>query len=248
MTGTGQDRGQDRGQDCGQDCGQNRPARFRAVLLALLLVLAPPVLLAALAATAAAQDTAAPIDYAAWEKEATQAEASLAEGKASSQALEQLRARIVDWRSRFARAQTANQVQIETVQSQIAALGPLPAEGAAEVPEIAARRSALNASLAQLQAPGLSAVEAYSRADGVIRQIDATIRTRQADELLRLWPSPANPVNWPAGFAVLTQGGRTLWTEAAEAWSNPARRTQLRNNLPAILLYLAIAARPSWSG
>lgn len=230
MTGTGQDR------------GQIRPARFRAILLALLLVLAPPVLLAALAATAAAQETAAPIDYAAWDKDATQAEASLAEGKASSQALEQLRARIVDWRSRFARAQTANQAQIETVQSQIAALGPVPADGAAEVPEIAARRSALNASLAQLQAPGLSAVEAYSRADGVIRQIDATIRARQADELLRLWPSPANPVNWPAGFAVLTQGGHTLWTETAEAWSNPARRTQLRNNLPAILLYLAIAA------
>lgn len=225
----------------------SRPAGFGAALMLALMLALMPAFVTTAPGTALAQEAAA-VDYAEWDRNATEAEATLAEGRASSQALEQLRARMVAWRTLFSGAQSANQTKIETVQSQIAALGPVPAEGATEAPEIAARRGALNATLAQLQAPGLSAVEAYSRADGIIRQIDATIRARQADELLRLWPSPANPVNWPAGFAVLTQGSRTLWTETAEAWSNPARRAQLRNNLPAILLYLAIAAVLLWRG
>ena len=144
------------------------------------------------------------------------------EGTASRPGAEQLRADIVDWRSQFARAQTANQAQIETVKSQIAALGPLPAEGAAEAPEIAARRSDLNDHLARIAGSGAAAVEAYSRADGVIRQIDATIRARGRRTSF-CGSRPRRPIRSTGRpvVAVLTQGVQTCGPRRREAWSEP---------------------------
>lgn len=213
---------------------------LRGLLLGLCLGLLP-VLSACLTPVAAVAQEVQEPDYKAWEAAAKRAEEALATDRASTAALEDLRSDIVDWRALFTEAQTANSAQIETVKAQIAALGPAPTEDKPDAPEIADRRKALNDQLAMLQAPGIAAVEARSRADGLIRQIDARVRARQASELLRLSPTPANPTNWPAGWAVLNQGMKTLWSEAGEAWNNPARRTELKNNLPVIVLFLAIA-------
>ena len=207
--------------------------------VALLIVAAPGLG----TGPALAQDVAAAgaLDFAQWEKDAAAAEKSVADNRASTLAMEQLRGRIVDWRTKFTAAQTANAARIDTLNAQITALGPVPEKDGFEAAEIAARRKALNDQLAVLKAPGLAAEEALRRAEGIIKQIDGLVRLRQADALLKLSPSPINPINWPAGLAVLTQGTRTLWAEGTEAWSNPARRTELRNNLPAILLYLVVA-------
>ena len=215
-----------------------RSLRFLVLLLGLAVL---PLAAGLWLPRAAAAQDAAVVDHAQWEKDAQGAEDALAADRVSNQALEALRERIVAWRSTFGTAQNANAAQIETVKAQIAALGPAPTEEKPDAPEIAGRRKALSDQLSKLQAPGLAAVEAYSRADGLIRQIDARIRARQASELLRLSPTPANPANWPAGVAVLTGGLHTLWKEADEAWNNPARRTELTNNLPVIVLLLAIA-------
>jgi small-conductance mechanosensitive channel len=201
-----------------------------AALLALLLAVAP--------GGVAAQDSPLPAE---WQADATRAEEVLESERTATETLESLRTEIAAWRTEFLALQSANQSRIETLRGQIAALGPVPEEGTAETPEIAARRAELTEQLARLQAPGLAAVEAYSRADGIIREIDATIRARQADELLRLFPTPLDPSNWPAAFAVLTKGLETLWGETTAAWANPAKRTELRNHLPVIILYLVIA-------
>ena len=50
--------------------------------------------------------------------------------------------------------------------------------------------------LSELQAPGLKAVEAYGRADGIIAQIDQAIRTKQTYALIDRTSSPLNPANW----------------------------------------------------
>ncbi len=213
---------------------------LRRLLLALCIGLMPMLVVTLAPVTVAAQEDQGP-DYKAWEEAAGRAEQALATDRVSSDALEEVRRTIVDWRAKFALAQNANAAQIETVKAQISALGPAPTEDKPDAPEIADRRKTLNDQLAKLQAPGITAVEAYSRADGIIRQIDARIRARQASELLRLSPTPANPANWPAGWAVLTQGMKTLLAEASEAWNNPTRRTELKNNLPVIVLFLAIA-------
>lgn len=216
--------------------------RLVLAVLALALAIAGGIGPFGPAGPALAQDQGAAPNYANWEQDATRAETTLEADRASSLALEQLRGQIVDWRTKFSAAQSANAKRIETLNSQIAALGPVPDPGQPEAQEIAQRRSDLNAQLAALKAPGLTADEAYRRADGIIRQIDAVIRERQAQALLRLSPTPLNPANWPAGWAVLTQGMQTLWAESVGAWENPGRRTELRNNLPIILLYLLLAA------
>ncbi len=213
---------------------------LRLLLFVLGLAALPPAATVFLPQGAAAQE-AAVVDYTQWEKDAQGAEEALAADRVSSKALESLRERIVSWRSTFGTAQNANAAQIDTVKAQIAALGPVPTEENPDAPEIAERRKTLTDQLARLQAPGLAAVEAHRRADGLIRQIDAKIRARQATELLKLSPSPINPVNWPAGWAVLQQGVKSLWTETTEAWNNPTRRTQLENRLPVILLFIALA-------
>ncbi len=117
------------------------------------------------------------------------ADSSIADSKLST-----LRAEAVKWRNTFMQGgQDLNADQIETVKSQIAALGgAAPAEGETEDPTIAKRRSELNEALAKLQAPAITASEAESRADGVIRNIDKLVRERQADKLLRL--SPQSPI------------------------------------------------------
>ncbi len=183
----------------------------------------------------------APPDYAAWEQTAKRAEDAVAAGRASDAALGQLRADIVDWRTRFLAAQKVNSTQIETLKNQIDALGPVPAEGQSEPQEIASRRAELNRQLDELRAPVLKAEEAYRHADGIIQQIDATIRERQTNELLQLGPSPLNPVHWVIGLKALGESLAGIADESAAAWTRPLERAGLKNNLPVVILYAAIA-------
>ena len=192
-------------------------------------------------ATVAPADPVATLDYAAWERLAQRAERATANRNAGSDALEALRSQIVDWRGALLGAQNANAARIATLRTQIAALGPAPTDGATEAVEIANRRSALTESLVALQAPGLAAEEAYRRADGLVAEIDRVLRERQADQLLKLWPAPINPANWPEAVIGMTDTGQRLWEETAEKWEDAKARTALGDNVPLILLLLALA-------
>ena len=202
--------------------------------LLLILTLVLPVSLAA-------QEATAPPDYQGWETVASNAENLLAKGVATNDALSDLRASIVDWRTAFSEAQAAEDPRVQTVKAQIAALGPLPGEGEAEDPAIADRRKELNETLAKLQAPGITAGEALSRANALIAGIDGTLRARQTDKLMRLSPSPANPVNWPAAFmlgsAMVSEiyAGLTAQVTGADAFRD------LKNNAP-LIVGLALVA------
>lgn len=184
------------------------------------------------------------LDYTAWGALADRAEKAVADNATESAALDKLRGQLVDWREALLGAQNANSSRIATLRAQIAALGPVPAEGETEAEEIATRRAQLNEQLVTLQAPSIAAVEAYSQADGLIREIDRVLRDRQAEELLRLLPSPLNPANWGAAYQAFAAATATVVNEIRVRWSLPAARQNLLNNLPAILflLLLAIAA------
>ena len=176
----------------------------------------------------------------AWDQTARRAEEAIDAGRASTAALEELRSQLVEWRDKFLAAQTTNKSAIDTLQGQIAALGPKPESGE-EAPEIARQRTELEQRLAQLQAPAKSAEVAYSQADGLIRGVDQIIRARQADALLELGVSPLNPVYWSKGIAALQSSLKAIRKELENAWSSPAQQVQFKDNLPAVIFLLLVA-------
>ena len=210
---------------------------LRAMAVALLLCAggaAGP----AVAQQAGAQAGLAP-DYAGWAQVAADTDRMLADPNATVPALEQRRARVAGWRETFLAGQGVNAGRIATLRDQIAALGPAPAEGKTEAADIAARRAALNKELSDLRAPGLSAEEAYRRADGLIRQIDATLRQRTARQFLARWPTPLNPVNWPAAWSTIASAVSGIAGEVATVGSGSGGA---RANLPFAAGLLALAA------
>lgn len=187
-------------------------------------------------------------NYDDWNKLADRAEEDLLKEDISSVSLESTRALLVEWREALSGAENYNATRISTVRSQIAALGPVPEEGHEEAPEIAKRRAQLNDQLTKLQAPALEADEAYKRAVGLISEIDKVLRSRQADELLRLWPTPANPANWTEGFAALKNTGQVIYSEAKQRWNSPAARATLADKLPMVVVLIALAIVILWRG
>lgn len=188
--------------------------RFLWPLLALFLVLAPLT-----GAPAAAQTTApavAELDYDVWDSAAATAEALIAGGRASTSFFESRRADLVYWRAQFLSTAAVNDARIATIQSQIDALGPAPADGEAEPDAIDARRTTLTQSLADAQAPSLQANVAFFRANGLISEIDAILTERQTQELLALEPTPLNPVNWATALSALADLWRGLEIQTVE--------------------------------
>ncbi|MEO8241300.1 MAG: DUF3772 domain-containing protein [bacterium] len=187
------------------------------------------------------------LDYAGWERMAVRAENATQAAATTSAELDRLRAQLVTWRESLQVAQNANAARIATLRQQIDALGPAPAAGVTEPAEIAGRRIALADQLLRLQAPGIAADEAYQRADGLIGEIDRVQRERQANELLKLWPSPLNPGNWPAAWGALTKTVQTLSSETQVKWFDATVRKKLTDNLlligALVLFALAVLGR-----
>ncbi|MDO8984345.1 DUF3772 domain-containing protein [Cypionkella sp.] len=210
------------------------------LLRRLLLVL---VLLAALgpAGPVAAQDALKADDYKTFDTTVSQIEDVVVKAQVDDERLSNMRAEMVKWRSTFSAAQGSNADQIATAKNQIAALGPVPAEGQTEDAMIAKRRVELSAELAKLQAPVLTATEATTRADSTIASIDKLIRERHADKLLRLSPSALNPVNWPTAVSMFRWMGQWIWDETRWRFTRPMNVDQLRDNAPLIVV-LVLAA------
>ncbi len=188
------------------------------------------------------------LDYAGWERMAVRAENATQDRSTSNVELDRLRGQLVDWREALLGAQNANAARITTLREQIDALGPAPEAGVTEASEIAKRRQTLSDQLVRLQAPGIAADEAYRRADGLIREIDRILRERQADELLKLWPNPLYPGNWPAALSALSRTAEALWTETATRWQDARSRKTLADNLPVIVPFVLFALAVLWRG
>lgn len=209
---------------------------LRRLLLVLLLA-------AALGQSlpASAQDAPSAEDYKTFDTTASQIEDMVAKAQVNDERLNGMRAEMVKWRTTFTAAQGVNADQIATVKSQIAALGPAPEAGQVEDATIAKRRVDLGDGLAKLQAPVLTAAEATTRADSTIGAIDKLMRERQADKLLRLSPSAANPVNWPTAVSMFRWMGQWVWDETRWRFTRPMNVDQLRDNAP-LIIGLVLAA------
>ena len=175
-----------------------------------------------------------------WQNVATRAEAAVDAGTETNAVYETLRSRLVSFRREFDQARSANSDRIDALRNQIEALGPVPDEGEVEGAGIVNRRADLQKTLAEIQAPDQAAQEAYTRADGLIVGIDRIIRERQKERLLKIGPSPLNPVAWPTATE---EFGQALAGLAAErrVFADARLMAQARENLPIVLVLLAIA-------
>jgi len=208
-------------------------SRLKSGLVAILLAMLLPY-------AVAAQDTIAP-DYEVWTEVAQRAEGSIESARASNAAFEDLRSQIVEWRQTFLAAQEANSERVTTLRSQLIGLGAAPEDGApAEADEIAARRAELNAQLTRLEAPIVTAVEAFNRANGMIGEIDRIIRERQTNLLFELGPSPLNPTYWSRAFDEIQRTYSGLTGEIRESWTNPSQSKTMQDRAPAVIGLVAL--------
>lgn len=216
-------------------------ARLSAFLAAVFVTLA-----LFLAAPVAAQEPPAP-DYAAWEKMAEQAETIVQSGDANDARLQSIRDQVVKWRDQFKSAEGTNSTRIATLTDQIASLPAAPAEGQTESQDLADRRKALNDELAEVQAPSMNAKAAFGRADGIVQQIDQTIRLRQTYALIRQTPSPLNPANWAPAASEGATVVMNVYNEVRGNWqefgSAPDLTTRVLVSLGFMVLGLLLLSR-----
>lgn len=177
-------------------------------------------------------------DYDLWEGIAARAEQSVGTSAGTNFALTKLRSELVEWRQRFSEVEGLNADRIDTVRRQLAALGTAPEEG--EASAIAARRDILGAQLDELSAPRVLAAEAYARADGLIGEIDAIIRSRQAAALTARGSSPLVPENWGAATIALTDGISALVVETTSIMSARSLSGHISQGLPGALFLVAV--------
>lgn len=179
--------------------------------------------------------------YQKWLATADRAETEIEADQTSNAALENLRSEIYKYREDFNQARSANTDRIQTLDAQIKALGPAPEGDATEPEEIARLRAHLEDQLTSLQVPRIISEEAFSRANGLISEIDRLLRDRQKKELLERGPSPVNPVYWGPAWTDIVESLRDLVDESAHNLKSDIVQDRLRNRGLGIL-FLTVAA------
>ena len=162
--------------------------------------------------------------------------------RASNAALENLRSEIVGYREDFNQARGANTERIQTLESQIKALGAKPEGDASEPEDIAKLRKHLEEQLNDLRVPRIISEEAYSRANGLISEIDQIIRDRQKKELLEKGPSPINPVYWRPAWVDVKEAAHSLTNEIVENLRSDVVRERIRERGLGIFALLVLSA------
>ncbi len=171
-----------------------------------------------------------------WQSTALRAEQAIDSSRASTATFEQLRKELTEFRQQFQTEKSKNTQRIQTLNKQIAALGAAPADGETEPEDIATLRSRLTLQLNQLNVPRIVAEQAFSRADGLVAEVDTIIRERRTRYLLERGPSPLNPELWPAAFEDLFRAGRTLWVETSTKIGSDTTIEKTWDGMPEILV------------
>ena len=186
--------------------------------------------------------------YQGWLSTADRAEKAVDANKASNAAFEQLRAEINGYREIFDRVRNQNSERIRTLEGQLAALGPAPADGKTEAPDLAQLRKHLEDQLNAVQVPRIIAQEAFSRANGLIDEIDRVVRARKTKTLLERGPTPLNPTYWTPAWHDVQESSRALVNETFVNNRADTVREKVQNNAPAILVLLAVGGILLWRG
>jgi len=200
--------------------------RFIHIILALVFLLTP--------LNAHAQTT---FDIEAFNALATRAEKAVYGGQTSNDALEKLRISLSSARSSALEAQSSRTGRSKIISDQIDALGPIPEDPDSEAQDIAELRASLAKQLAVAKAPLIVAEEAFRRANGLISEIDRTIRERSASAFLKLGVSPLTPNVWGSTISDIKKYIGQVKSEAVKSFNNPSSKVLRSNNLPGILFF-----------
>ena len=200
--------------------------RFIHIILALVFLLAP--------INAHAQTT---FDIDAFNALASRAEKAVYGGETSNEALEKLRMSLSSARSAALEAQSLRTGRSKIISDQIDALGPIPEDPDSEAKDIAELRVSLAKQLAVAKAPLIVAEEAFRRANGLISEIDKTIRERSASAFLKLGVSPLSPNTWGTTISDIKKYFGQVRSEVVQSLNNPSSKVIRSNNLPGIIFF-----------
>lgn len=206
--------------------------RCRLGLAALLLALA-----AVTAVPVGAEESDA-ARAARWAAFATEAQDRIAAPDTPTETLEAIRAQLVVQRGEALELEQAKQPAVDELNKRIAALGPPPAEGAQEAPEVASLRRDLQQQLTNAQAPVQTAQEAAQRADTQIAAIDRVIRARFSAELLSRGASPLAPSTWLATVEEIRSRLVDYRGALSDELTRPETSAQARRQIPVTLLLI----------
>jgi small-conductance mechanosensitive channel len=168
---------------------------------------------------------------------AARAEKAVYGGQTSNEALEKLRSSLSSARSDALEAQSSRTGRSKIISDQIDALGPIPEDSETEAKDISELRLSLSKQLAVARAPLIVAEEAFRRANGLISEIDKTIRERSASVFLKLGVSPLSPNTWGPMVSDIKKYFGQVSSEVAQSLNNPSSKVIRSNNLPGIIFF-----------
>ena len=200
--------------------------RFIHVILALMFLSAP-----------VSAQTQTIFDIDAFNALAARAEKAVYGGQTSNEALEKLRSSLSSARSDALEAQSSRTGRSKIISDQIDALGPIPEDSETEAKDISELRLSLSKQLAVARAPLIVAEEAFRRANGLISEIDKTIRERSASVFLKLGVSPLSPNTWGPMVSDIKKYFGQVNSEVAQSLNNPSSKVIRSNNLPGIIFF-----------
>ena len=172
-----------------------------------------------------------------WKALTALVERAVGDPETETEILEAMRGQLAAFRAKFDEERGQNANRIENLRNQLEVIGPAPTgdDAAPEAAELVAKRKELETQLADLTGPVQVANSAFTRADGLIDEIDGILRSRQAEQLMVRTESPLNPVHWPVAFEALRTATSKLWDPHSPA-EIERRDALLLSNLPAILI------------
>lgn len=215
-----------------------RGARLAASLRVLAVILVAGLAAAAGGAGWAEEPAAGPPSD--WQTVVESAQALAADEEAGTEQLQEVRDRLQQLRSSSLDFEKAAQGRLAEAQARLDALGPAPADGAAEAPEIVSRRKEFADGVAAAQVPVLEVQDFQRSADALIRQIDQIVRARFTAELRGRGPSPLLPANWAAAAQALAARGETFAEAVRAIAADPAERSERIRRIPLDLLLVAV--------
>lgn len=120
----------------------------------------------------------------------------IASANSNAQDLDNMRERLLVLRGQASAAAQHAQDALAQAQARDKALGPAPAEGVTEPPELTAHRAELAQAVADAQVPVLRAGDALRQINDLIGRLDTQVWGRVSADLRTLGPTPLSPANW----------------------------------------------------